>query len=108
MRRCSRGRAGLREHREGQLDRAKLYRTTGEIMRSMLRRALVGTASLALTLAVAPFTPLTQASADQGDTLKGGCGFVTVNVPLLFNGVNEGVIFVSALSQEASGTQSTA
>jgi hypothetical protein len=46
--------------------------------------------------AVALLTPMTSASADQGDTLKGGCG------------VNANVIYVAAFSQEASGTPSTA
>lgn len=41
-------------------------------------------------------TPITSASADQGDTLTGGCGAST------------GYIYVAAYSQEASGTPSTA
>jgi hypothetical protein len=51
--------------------------------------------------------PLTSASADQGDTLKGGCGFDT-NQNILTAGADQGVIYVTALSQEASGTPSTA
>lgn len=53
-------------------------------------------------------TPLASANADQGDTLKGGCGFDTNQQATVTNGENQGEIYVTALSQEASGTPSTA
>lgn len=53
-------------------------------------------------------SPLTAASADQGDTLRGGCGFNTIDNATLTNGQSEGVIYVTASSQEASGVPSTA
>jgi hypothetical protein len=53
-------------------------------------------------------TPLTPASADQGDTLKGGCGFDTNQNALLTGGSNQGKIYVRAVSQEASGAPSGA
>jgi hypothetical protein len=53
-------------------------------------------------------TPLASASADQGDTLKGGCGFDTNQHAVITNGQNQGKIYVLAASQEASGTPSTA
>jgi hypothetical protein len=53
-------------------------------------------------------TPLTSASADQGDTLKGGCGFNTDENAVATNGANQGKIYVAAVSQEAAGTPSTA
>lgn len=52
--------------------------------------------------------PVIAASADQGDTLKGGCGSNTTENSILTNGQNQGVIYVAALSQEATGLPSTA
>src|SRR4029077_6182139 len=52
--------------------------------------------------------PLTSASADQGDTLRGGCGFNTTQQQALTNGQNQGVIYRAATSHEASGLPSTA
>lgn len=51
--------------------------------------------------------PVTSASADQGDTLKGGCGLTNGQTSAV-SGEYEGYIYVEALSQEASGTFSTA
>jgi hypothetical protein len=70
------------------------------------RKTALGT--LALT-AMGLVTPLTSATADQGDTLKGGCGFDTTQLSHnATNGQNEGLIYAVALSQEASGTPSSA
>jgi len=69
------------------------------------KKAALG--ALAATV-MAMVTPMTSASADQGDTLKGGCGFNTDENAVATNGQNQGVIYVVALSQEASGTPSTA
>jgi hypothetical protein len=57
---------------------------------------------------MAMVTPLTSASADQGDTLTGGCGFDTNQQQTATNGANQGVIYVRAISQEASKAPSTA
>jgi hypothetical protein len=57
---------------------------------------------------MALMTPITPANADQGDTLNGGCGFNTNQNSIATNGQNEGVIFVTALSNEAAGGPSTA
>jgi hypothetical protein len=51
---------------------------------------------------------LTSAGADQGDTLRGGCGFDASQDATVTNGQNVGVIYVTATSQEASGVPSTA
>jgi hypothetical protein len=80
----------------------------GDLMRRSLRRAIAGTATLAVTMIVAPLTSVPQATAATGDQLRGGCGFVAVNVPGLTNGQNEGVIFVAAYSQASNGTPSGA
>jgi hypothetical protein len=63
--------------------------------------------ALALTV-TALAVPTSSANADPGDTLKGGCGFDTNQNAILTRGANQGVIYVTALSQEASGTPSTA
>jgi len=57
---------------------------------------------------LAAAAPITPASADPGDTLRGGCGFDTEQSQILTNGQNQGVIYVAALSEEASGLPSTA
>jgi hypothetical protein len=63
----------------------------------------------ALAASVLAFvTPMTSASADQGDTLKGGCGFNTDEQATATNGQFQGVEYVLAFSQEAAGTPSTA
>jgi len=69
------------------------------------KKAALG--ALAATV-MAMVTPMTSASADPGDTLKGGCGFNTDQNAVVTNGQNQGVIYVAALSQEASGAPSTA
>ena len=69
------------------------------------KKAALG--ALAATV-MAMVTPMTSASADPGDTLKGGCGFDTNQQETVTNGQNQGVIYVAAFSQEASGTPSTA
>jgi hypothetical protein len=56
---------------------------------------------------MAMVTPLTSASADQGDTFTRGCGFDTSSNAAT-NGQDQGKIYVLGLSQEASGTPSTA
>jgi hypothetical protein len=69
------------------------------------KKAALG--ALAATV-MALVTPMTSASADQGDTLKGGCGFNTDENAVATNGANQGTIYVAAVSQEASGGPSTA
>jgi len=62
------------------------------------RAALGALAASVMALAA----PVTAAHADSGDTLKGGCGFNTDENAVATNGQNEGVIYVAALSQDAS------
>jgi len=69
-----------------------------------MRRTLrVAIPAVALTLVAG-----TSASADPGDTLKGGCGFNTNSQPTLTGGENVGVIYELSLSRHASGLPSTA
>jgi hypothetical protein len=63
--------------------------------------------ALAATV-MALVTPMTPASADQGDTFTRGCGFDTNQQDTVTNGENQGVIYVAGISQEASGLPSTA
>jgi hypothetical protein len=69
------------------------------------KKAALG--ALAATV-MAMVTPMTAASADQGDTLKGGCSFSTNRQAQVTNGQNQGVISDLSLSQEASGGPSGA
>jgi len=52
--------------------------------------------------------PAIAASADQGDTVKGGCGFNATQNAILTNGQNEGLIYDASETQEATGTPSGA
>jgi hypothetical protein len=69
------------------------------------KKAALG--ALAATV-MAMVTPMTAASADQGDTLKGGCSFDTNRQATATNGQNQGVIADLSVSQEASGGPSGA
>jgi hypothetical protein len=69
------------------------------------KKAALG--ALAATV-MAMVTPMTAASADQGDTLKGGCSFDTNEQAQVTNGQNQGVIADLSVSQEASGGPSGA
>jgi hypothetical protein len=57
---------------------------------------------------VGAMAPIAPAGADQGDTLRGSCGFDTNEQATVTSGQNRGVIYVAAVSQEAAGTPSTA
>lgn len=70
-----------------------------------MRKAVLG-AVVAMVVTATGAT--TAAHADQGDTLRGGCGFDTNQQDTLTNGQNQGFIYVLAESQEASGASSTA
>ena len=71
--------------------------------RTANRAALGGLAALLVTLA----TPVTSAHADQGDTLKGGCGMYSEGGSGQ-NPPQQGIIYESSTSQEASGGPSGA
>jgi hypothetical protein len=65
--------------------------------------ALGGLAALVVTMV----TPMTSATADQGDTLKGGCGMYSEGGDS-YTAQQQGLIYVSSASQEASGEPSGA
>lgn len=62
---------------------------------------------IAATL-MALMTPMTTASADQGDTFTGGCGFDTALQAYLTNGSDIGNVYGTGVTQEANGTPSSA
>jgi len=67
------------------------------------KAALTAVAATVMAM-VAPLA----ASADQGDTLQGGCSFDTNQQDTVTNGQNQGVITDLSVSQEASGGPSVA
>jgi hypothetical protein len=68
------------------------------------KAALLATAATAVTF----IGPVGTAHADFGDTIYGGCGFVTIGSPILPAGQNDGVIYVDALTTEQSTLPSDA
>jgi hypothetical protein len=73
-----------------------------------VRASKTAAASVVASTFITLLLPATAATADQGDTLKGGCGFTTISNPTAAAGVTEGVIYDASISQEASGLPSDA
>jgi hypothetical protein len=73
-------------------------------MGTTLKR-IAGVLAVAIAGAVVPFAP---ASADPGDTLKGGCGYQGAGGSLITPGTNQGVIYDLSVSQEGNGGPSFA
>jgi hypothetical protein len=74
----------------------------------MKRTGKTARAAIVATVLTLVAAGTSSARADEGDQLKGGCGFDTNSQPTLTGGQNVGVMYEASVSLHASGLPSTA